>query len=397
MTISIMGFAGLAILALGFLTYPVLRRRQLSVEDEDGNAEHRRTQRAWYQQRLEELNQEIQDSQAQEALQQELAAVLLAETETSKRVSSQSAKAPAGMLLIGLSAAVLLVSAVVYSGLADYRLPLIQGAEEILTLDERTQAASLRSWSQRLQRRLESSPEDAKSWYLLGHAQLKLGAAAAAAEAFATTDRFIDNDASVKFYWLQARLLASNGELDRVSEGIANELLRIDPNNGPVLEVLSVAMMQRGDLAEAIRLMNRAITASDNVDRQAGLAAAISVLRGRMETTAPNIVVQVSAPTAPADRAVVFVVARPPGGGMPFAAVRRPVSLLPFSVQLDDLVSMSEQRILSMAEEFEVLVRVSETGVAQANPGDWVWRSKVLTAEDLQLGTTLQAILRATE
>lgn len=397
MTISIMGFAGLAILALGFLTYPVLRRRQLSVEDEDGNAEHRRTQRAWYQQRLEELNQEIQDSQAQEALQQELAAVLLAETETSKSVSSQSAKAPAGMLLIGLSAAVLLVSAVVYSGLADYRLPLIQGAEEILTLDERTQAASLRSWSQRLQRRLESSPEDAKSWYLLGHAQLKLGAAAAAAEAFATTDRFIDNDASVKFYWLQARLLASNGELDRVSEGIANELLRIDPNNGPALEVLSVAMMQRGDLAEAIRLMNRAITASDNVDRQAGLAAAISVLRGRMETTAPNIVVQVSAPTAPADRAVVFVVARPPGGGMPFAAVRRPVSLLPFSVQLDDLVSMSEQRVLSMAEEFEVLVRVSETGVAQANPGDWVWRSKVLTAEDLQRGTTLQATLRATE
>lgn len=397
MMTSIMGFAGLAILAFGFLAYPVLRRQQPRTEDEDGNAEHRRTQRAWYQQRLEELNQEVQDSQAQEALQQELAAVLLAETETTKTTSSLSTKAPAGMLVIGLSAAVLLVSALVYNGLADYRLPLIHGAEEILTLDERTEVASLRSWSQRLQRRLESSPEDAKSWYLLGHAQLKLGAAAAAAEAFATTDRLIDNDVSVKFYWLQARLLASNGELDRVSEGIANELLRIDPNNGPVLEVLSVAMMQRGDLAAAIRLMNRALTASQSIERQAGLAAAISVLRGRMEPTAAKIVVQVSTLIAPSDRAVVFIVARPPGGGMPYAAVRRPVSLLPFTVQLDDLVSMSEQRTLSMAEEFEVLVRISETGVAQANPGDWVWRSKVLTTQDLQRGTTLQAIPRATE
>ena len=153
-------------------------------------------------------------------------------------------------------------------------------------------------------------------------------------------------------------------------------------------------MMQRGDLHQAIRFMNRAITASGNVDRQIALAGAISVLRSRMASADPRIAVAVSATAKPEETAVVFVVARPPGGGMPYAAVRRPASMLPFTVQLDDLVSMSEQRILSTAEEFEVLVRVSKQGIAQANPEDWVWRSAVLTQQDLQSKKVLQATLQ---
>ncbi|GIS20648.1 MAG: hypothetical protein CM15mP120_25640 [Pseudomonadota bacterium] len=42
--------------------------------------------------------------------------------------------------------------------------------------------------------------------------------------------------------------MANNGQLDNVSEGLANQLLSMDPNNSPVLELLSVTMMQRGDL-----------------------------------------------------------------------------------------------------------------------------------------------------
>ena len=89
----------------------------------------------------------------------------------------------------------------------------------MLTLDETTQSDSLRSWRERLQQRLDQAPEDAKSWYLLGHVELKLSQPNAAAQAFAKTDALIENDVSVKFYWLQARLLASNGQLDSVSEG----------------------------------------------------------------------------------------------------------------------------------------------------------------------------------
>ena len=66
---------------------------------------------------------------------------------------------------------------------------------------------------------------------------------------------------------------------------------------------------------------------------------------------------------------MVFVVARPIGGGMPYAVVRRPSWLLPFSVSLDDLVSMSPDRPLSQADGFEILVRLSASGLAQAEAG----------------------------
>lgn len=394
MTISLLGFAGLAALALGFLCYPLLRTHADALVEEDVESQHRRTHRDWYQQRVKELNLETQDPEARAALQQELAAVVLAETDAAVDPSASSIKVTGKYWLWYLGAGVLVISAVVYATLADFRLPLIQGAEIVLTLDEETQSDVLNDWRERLQERLEQAPEDAKSWYLLGHAWLKLGQPDAAAQAFARTDALTVSDVSVKFYWLQARLLASNGELDRVSEGLANELLSIDPNNGPVLELLSVTMMQRGNLHEAIRLMNRAITASVNIDRQIALAGAISVLRSRMEAADPRVAVQVSASTKPPDTAVVFVVARPPGGGMPYAAIRRPAAMLPFNVQLDDLVSMSEQRILSAAEEFEVLVRVSNEGIAKANPEDWVWQSEVLSQQDLQNGKVLQALLQ---
>ena len=80
---------------------------------------------------------------------------------------------------------------------------------------------------------------------------------------------------------------------------------------------------------------------------------------------------------------------------MPYAAVRRPAAMLPFTVLLDDLVSMSEQRVLSAAEEFEVVVRLSRSGTAQAQSGDWVWRSGTLTKQDYKAGKKLQAALKS--
>ena len=52
----------------------------------------------------------------------------------------------------------------------------------------------------------------------------------------------------------------------------------------------------------------------------------------------------------------IFVIARPPGGGMPYAVARRPASLIPLSVVLDDFVAMTANRKLSSASSFEIAV-----------------------------------------
>lgn len=389
--ISGLGFIALASLALAFMVVPLLAARTSDAVNWRAIGAHRH----WYKQRLQELDQEVVDSEAREALRQELAAVVLAEDDHAAAGQDTKIKTIARGWTLLASGVALVLSAVVYYSQGDAGSSLIQGAEVVLTLDESQQGGELRAWQQRLQDRVANAPDDAKSWYLLGHTLLKLGDLLNAVQAFATTDTLVGQDVSVKTYWLQARLLANNGVLDEASEAIANDILTLEPNNGPVLELLSVAMMQRGDLPQAIKFMNRALTASVSVERQIGLAGAMRVLRGRMQSDSPHVEVTISAQEPPDSDATIFVVARPPGGGMPYAAVRRPAAMLPFTVLLDDLVSMSEQRVLSAAEEFEVMVRLSRSGTAQAQSDDWVWRSGTLTVQDYKAGKKLQAALEA--
>ena len=389
--ISGLGFIALASLALAFMVVPLLAARTSDAVNWRAIGAHRH----WYKQRLQELDQEVVDSEAREALRQELAAVVLAEDDHAAAGQDTKIKTIARGWTLLASGVALVLSAVVYYSQGDAGSSLIQGAEVVLTLDESQQGEELRAWQQRLQDRVANAPDDAKSWYLLGHTLLKLGDLLNAVQAFATTDTLVGQDVSVKTYWLQARLLANNGVLDEASEAIANDILTLEPNNGPLLELLSVAMMQRGDLPQAIKFMNRALTASVSVERQIGLAGAMRVLRGRMQSDSPHVEVTISAQEPPDSDATIFVVARPPGGGMPYAAVRRPAAMLPFTVLLDDLVSMSEQRVLSAAEEFEVMVRLSRSGTAQAQSDDWVWRSGTLTVQDYKAGKKLQAALEA--
>ena len=71
---------------------------------------------------------------------------------------------------------------------------------------------------------------------------------------------------------------------------------------------------------------------------------------------------------------------------------KTPAALMPFSVRIDDLVSMSDTRKLSSAEDFEIMVRLSVSGVAQAEKGDWVWRSQPFSGNEASIGV-VQAIL----
>ena len=78
---------------------------------------------------------------------------------------------------------------------------------------------------------------------------------------------------------------------------------------------------------------------------------------------------------------------------MPYAVVRRPALLLPTTVVLDDLVSMSGEHKLSTADQFEVVARISRTGNAVPDPSDWQWVSAAIKATELPV--QLNAQLRA--
>ena len=210
----------------------------------------------WYRSRLAELEDDAADLDVREEIKAELGAILLAEMPDAQETKeaaghlegvysdkdngSKEAHALARKYLTTASFVLVALSTFVYSNLGEYRLPEIRGAEAVLELSMEANEADILSWQGRLENWLADNADDAKSWYLLGHSRLKLGNFSQAAEAFANTNALVENDISVKFYWLQSRYMANKGVLDATSKSLAEEILKVDPSNDSVLEILSL-------------------------------------------------------------------------------------------------------------------------------------------------------------
>jgi cytochrome c-type biogenesis protein CcmH len=344
---------------------------------------------ALYRARKEELEAEVAEAGAVAELREDLDAALLDDWVDTPQ-TGQGGRAAATWTVAAAIVAVLLAG-VVYWRIGDPTAGDLIGVQAVLHGD--LEAAELELWGDRLGARVRARPQDAQSWYLKGLVGLQTADYSAAAEAFAQANAIQGNDPSIDMYWLQARYMAANGRLDGLSVKIAERLLEANPGNATVLELLAVERFRAADYPQALSLLNRALSGSRNVERQVALVQMMDQVRVHMPAgEGPGINVAVRAASGAPTDATVFVVARPVGGGMPFAVVRRPALLLPFDVRLDDYVSMNPALPLSSTQQVEVVVRLSRSGQAMAAAGDWQWTSAPV---DLSAGEApaLEAVL----
>ena len=372
----LIGLCGIAAL---FIVLPLWRKRTHQPDVDRGEL-----LRLLHAQRSAEVSEQA-EPELRGALADEMDSVLLAEhAELDGAGVAPNAQAAPGSQASGrmywlLLAVVPLLAWLVYVQVTDTGLQEIRGAEVVLTLSSQEQQAEIQRWQEKLAKRVAVAPQDSKSWYLLGHTFLKLSNYGAAAEAFATTDQLVEDDLTVQIYWLQSRYLAARGVLDDVSLKLAEDILVQQPNQPMVLEILALHAFAQDDKAKAVELLNRAMSGTRDAMQRASFGRAIEQIRSGMPNPPPGVSVSVRVAEEHIDRiphaGSVFVIARPVGGGMPFAVVRRPAILMPLQVRLDDLVSMSGTRKLSDAVEFEVVVRLSASGNAMPADGDWQWVS----------------------
>lgn len=386
----VVGFLLLAAAALLFACWPLLRRHESGAESPGDDAAT-----AVYRRRLEEIGGEIEDQQLLDELRGELGAVLLSEAgaddETNKNNSDQRQPERRWFVLMLL---VPIVASILYVTVADPGVLQVRGAEAVLQMDAEEDRDALSDWALRLAQRTDDHPQDSRSWYLLGHAYLKLSRYPQAAEAFGTASALVGDDLNVKLYWLQARYLAADGIMDATTRSLAEQLLTQNPGLGVVLEMLSMDAFRQGDPEQAIVYLNRALTGANDPRQQVTLANGIAQVRASLTDPPVGVTVNISADGEVASHATVFALARPVGGGMPYAVVKQPAFLLPFAVRLDDLVSMSPERKLSDADQFEIVVRLSSSGAAMAQPGDWQWLSapqSLMGGGSINLEANLQA------
>ena len=352
------------------------------------------TLRELYRQRLDELDDEarsgVLEAGQRQALETELGRTLLSEHGD----EAPAAKAPKGWAWLVAGIAAPLAAIALYLSIGEPDAPMLVGAAQVLSLDPAEHRIELDRWRALLGQRVQQRPADAGSWFLLGRIYLTDQDYDAAASAFERAHALTGEDPGIDLSWLQARYLAAGGRLDEGAVAIAERILAHTPNQPMVLEVLGLEAFRRADYREAVALFNRALSGSLEALPREVLLAGLKAARARLGDLLPAVDVAVTATALPPGGATLFVIARPPGGGMPYAVLRRPASQLPDTFRLDDAVSMNPAMPLSMAEEVEVVVRVSQVGTATAHPGDWQWRSPPLSLADAQAPIALQAELK---
>lgn len=398
----------LALAAIGFALAPFLRRGagpssgaanrpggeapgvgagSAPADVRDASAGRDRALRALYRQRLEELEQEaasglIEPSSLAE-VERELGRGLLDEFagESGVPVPAGPCATPGGRGPAWLLLAILmpLLALGLYLQVGEPDAEMLQGATAVLQLDPERDRLELDRWRVLLAERAGRVPDDAQSRYLLGRIYLNDGEYGLAAQSFAAAHALIGDDPGIDLAWLQAVYLANEGRLDEAARGIAERVLGREPNHPMVLEMLAIDAYRRGDYLESVARFNRALGNAAEPRRRAALELFLRQARSMLGDLRPGIDVRLRALETPPATATLFVIARPAGGGMPYAVVRRAAAPLPAAVRLDDAVSMNPALPLSAAGEVEVVVRISLTGAAAPHPGDWEWRSGPLS------------------
>ena len=343
--------------------------------------------RGLYQNRLAELEAEHANgrlsSEELAALRDELGASVLTdlereagEVEASPTVAAAAHSSTRWALSVAL--ALPLVAAATYFAVGEPDAPWLANSADVLNLDPNTERSQIREIADALTERTSRHSEDHQSWYLLGHAHLKLERFAAAADAFEAVFAVTGPDRRLDAYWLQARFLAADGQLDAGSMAIAERLLAGNPNDALTLEILALSAYREGRYADSAAYLQRALSGPAGEmppTQRASLERGLAQARSELGDLTPSIDVTVTLAEAPPPGSALFVLARPLGQRMPLAVVRQPATAGTVSVRLDDTTAMNPALTLSSVSQVEVIARVSRSGTAAADPADWRWQS----------------------
>ena len=388
---------GLYLLCLLILVYQRKKQGDMnSFDKETAEKERRKENAGWLKVRTLEARENDLDEASRNELEQELGLVTL-EASREQRPVRELAQAPSNpkrkKLLSFVCLSVGVSAGAIYGLIGNYHLVSLGNADDVLILSAEADRAELESHFTKLKSRVKNEPSDSKSAYLLGHAALKLEDYETASRAFASADRISQDDKNVKFFLLQAKLLEKEGVFDGEIEKISQELLPIASNDPTILKSLGILFIQSGQVEKAISALSVLANIELDLGRQPRLLESISILRRDLASKKPSVTVNVTTNEEIAEDKWIFVIARPPGGGMPYAVARRPASLLPLSVVLDDFVAMTANRKLSSASSFEIAVFISVTGVVSDRMGEWSWVSGELSKEAIADGLVLEVDL----
>lgn len=268
-----------------------------------------------------------------------------------------------------------------------------------------TQAAEIEAMVGKLQERLKDKPDDAEGWVMLGRTLTAQGKFPEALPAFKKVTELRPQDAQAFADLADATAMANNRTLEGEPEKLILKALQLDAGNIKALSLAGTIAFNKNDFKAAAALWQKAVDKSDpNGDFTRQLQGALAEARQRaglppQEAAAATPAATPAPAAAPAAALgatvsgrvtlsaaakakvgagdTVYVTARAAeGGGPPLALVRKTVADLPFDFTLDDSMAMSEAAKLSGSPRVIVTARITKSGMAKAQSGDWQVVSK---------------------
>jgi cytochrome c-type biogenesis protein CcmH len=381
----------LIIFALAFVLYPIFFRSPASRERVD----LRHQNLIAYRSRMKELDREHEagslDDATYQVMKDELAAAMLDD------VSDDTL--PARSVSGRRSAIVVAVLSVLLLPPATYMLYQQWGAmdrvEQFITMQQigdtdAARAVQMTKLTEKLREKLKDSPDNPDGWAMLGQSYMRLEKYQDAAWAFRNLADSVSEDTGASAVALglsaQALFFDSQGAMTEDVTAAIKAALALNPDEVNALGLLGINAFSQKDYRKAIHYWTRIEEVAPNHPQ-------ISAIRGGVEEayrrlgeeppvtaavdTGPGVRVRVTLADSfrdqvPADTTLfVFAKQENATSGPPVAIARLTAGDLPADIRLDDSKSMSPQAKISTAGKVRVTARLSRSGSAVAQAGDW--------------------------
>jgi cytochrome c-type biogenesis protein CcmH len=324
------------------------------------------------------------------------------------------ARAPVG-LVVALALLLPLASVALYYAVGDPRAldPQALVRRDAGVPTDASGAPDLEKAAANLAAKMRENPGDAEGWVLLGRTYHALDKYAEARDAFANAWKLTPDDVDVKVEYAEVLALARD---DKLIAGpprqLIDEALAIQPDHQRALWLLGISEVQQNRYAEGAAAWEKLLpqlpadapirkTVLEQIAEARSRAGLPALDAGATPDAAgagpaaPPTAVAAGAASAPANGAagteltvqieiapeleaklapsdVLFVFARAPAGPkMPLAIQRLPASSLPLTVTLTDGMGMMPSMNLSSVPEVVVGARVSKSGNAAPQSGDF--------------------------
>lgn len=430
------------LIAIGILVYPLLKARQHST------LAYRDSNLSINDEKIQELDLDLQEGRidqqyykaAREELDRELLIDIPAEsTETAAEHYTNVAKRhPALALMISVFVPMLVL-------LLYLDLGMHNASDESFVASQQQQQTgdqpSIEEMTRKLEAKIEKEGGSVKDWTMLGRSHKYLGENEQAAKAFAVAlEQDVDN-AQLMLELAEVLALNNNREFTDDARVLVLKAQELEPDNPNTLWFAGVAEFQSGNhhkaIAHLIKLLpltggdvevmksvisiiarsrQALVDAGEAMPelekmiglehmmaeaRVAGKAASVESAAKQVSAEAPETRLEILVDVDDQVRQkfdandVVFVYAKAKQGPrMPLAAKRLTLAELPATIVLDDSMAMVEGMNMSAFDELVISARVTKTGSAIAQSGDFIGQLDVTDkSADTKLNIVIDALV----